>query len=151
MIVVGIDPGKKGGLAIIELETLKATVMDLCVEALIALCENRGDEIVRVFIEKQQAFPNQGVVSTANLMRHYGELLGVLRAFRIPFEQVHPRRWQNSILGRGHGRKLRKRQAIEKARELFPHAKVGRKDGRADALLIAEWGRRQIAMAHQRK
>jgi len=143
VLIVGIDPGKTGGVAFIDTETQQAEVYDMpTLTEFTELLSSRKSKILRVFIEKQQVFPGQGIVSSGNLMRHYGELIGVLVALRIPFEEVPPKRWQAHFFGRRRmSRKERKRMSIEIAKRLFPNAEIGKKDGRADAILIAEYGR----------
>jgi len=146
MWIVGIDPGQKGGVALLNPETREVEVYDM--PLLPELCDILSSkEIAMVFIEKQQAFPKQGIASTAKLMKHYGELLGVLTALKLPFEEVPPKRWQEAIHGAKHKKKPRKEKkkaSILKARQMFPGAEIGRKDGRAEALLLAEWGRRLL-------
>ena len=96
-----------------------------------------------VFIEKQQAFPKQGVVSTFNLGIHYGTLLGILKTLKIPYEEIAPKKWQKAMLGSGRRtRKENKKLSLEKAKSLFPYLNIGKHDGKSDALLIAEYGRR---------
>ena len=145
--VVGIDPGKKGAIAFVSLDALDVEVYDMprMVEDVIELLEGKANEILRVFIERQQPFPRQGIVSSGNLMRHYGELLGIVKTLRLSHEVVSPKKWQKVMIGNGKKRRKKsKRLSIEKARQLFPHAKLDGKDGRSDALLIAEFGRRQF-------
>ena len=147
MFVVGIDPGKKGGIAFIDVETHEAEAFEMPeLTDLAEILRERSRKIVRVFIEKQHPYPKQGAVSSGNLMFHYGKIIGILTALKIPFEEIPPRRWQVYIHGSKHKKKPRaekKRRSIEKARQMFPTAKV-RKDGPAEALLIAEFGRRQM-------
>jgi len=86
------------------------------------------------------------VVSTFKLAKHYGELIGILTALEIPFEEIPPRRWQIHVHGSGHRkktRKERKKASILKARQMFPNAPIAT-DGEAEALLIAEYGRKLL-------
>lgn len=104
------------------------------------------------WIERQQPMPgfgkacprcrqkrSQGAVSTFATGDGYGLLRGVLVGLGVPYERVHPRTWKARM-----GLSSDKGQSLQKARALFPGADLGRKKdaGRAEALLIAEYGRR---------
>jgi len=149
MIAVGIDVGKKGGIAFIDVKTLQAEVYKMPEDftELIALFEEKKKQnTIIVGIEKQQPFPKQGVCSTFRLGTQYGMILGILKALRISYEEIHPKRWQVAILGR-HKKKTRKeikQLSLEKAKALFPQLanEIGKHDGKSDALLIAEYIRR---------
>jgi hypothetical protein len=92
---------------------------------------------VKAYIEGVNAMPGQGVVSTFKFGMNYGLWQGILVALKIPFERVYPLKWQTAMSCRTGGNKN-----ISKARaqELFPRIKVTH--AIADALLIAEYGRR---------
>lgn len=77
----------------------------------------------------------------------YGIWEGILNAYDVAYMEIDPRKWQNRIIpgARGESNKTR---AIEEAERRFPDLKGhlrgprgGPKDGRADALLIATYGR----------
>ncbi|SMO61550.1 hypothetical protein SAMN06269117_11446 [Balnearium lithotrophicum] len=148
-LIVGIDPGKKGGVAFIPFlpsaEGKSVEVFPMPDTSTLAdlLFERRG-EIYRCFVEKQHPYPKQGAVSSGNLMKHYGQILGILIALHIPFEEVPPQRWQAFIHGSKHKkrpRKEKKKKSIEKAKQMFPGVQI-KSDGPAEALLIAEYGRK---------
>ena len=144
LIIVGIDPGKKGAVAFLPLEG-QAAVFDMPEDEydLVDIFNSFKRKIYRVVIEKQQPFPKQGLSSTFNLARHYGIILGILKTLEIAYEEIPPQKWQKSILG--NGRKTRnqsKKASLLKARALFPTVDLANKHGRSDALLIAEYGRR---------
>ena len=144
-LIVGIDPGQKGGVAFINTETHEANAIDMpLLPELVELLQENKDHILRCFIEKQHPYPKQGAVSSGKLMRHYGELIGVLTALQIPFEEIPPQRWQAFIHGSKHKKRPRaekKKKSIEKAKQMFPEVQI-KKDGPAEALLIAEYGRK---------
>jgi len=147
-LIVGIDPGKKGAISFLSLDASSLELFDMpSLFEFVKLIKERRNKILRVFIEKQQPFPKQGVVSTSRLMRHYGELLGSLIALEIPLEEVPPRTWQKEFHYPGKlNKKERKLFSIQKALSLFPHADIKKKDGRAEAVLIAEFGRRKFTI-----
>lgn len=105
------------------------------------------NDAVRCVIEDQQAFPAQGRSSCFALGLNLGQWRGIVAVLGIPYEIVRPRVWQGAVLcGLPPGDKGAHRTM---AQRLFPAADLGsRKDqGRADALLIAEYARRQMVGA----
>lgn len=91
----------------------------------------------RVYIEKAQSFPGMGVAGAFNYGKGYGELLGVLAACKHSTREIAPAVWKKALHVTAD-----KQTARTLARQLFPEARITRAD-HAEALLIAEWGRRQ--------
>jgi crossover junction endodeoxyribonuclease RuvC len=137
-LLLGIDPGMSGGLAVLShdlssahaIAYAKITPHDI-VEVL------RSAKIQKAYIENVHAMPAQGVVSVWKFGQNYGWWLGVLTALGIPFEKVQPLKWQTTMRCRTGGDK---NVSKAKAQELFPNMKITH--AHADALLIAEYGRR---------
>jgi len=98
-----------------------------------------GQDIVAV-VEKVHAMPKQGVSSTFKFGMAFGGACSLARRFKTEVVMVTPQLWKKSL-------KLSsdKIQSLEMARELFPNAPLHLKkhNGRAEALLIAEFYRRQ--------
>ena len=95
------------------------------------------------YIEKVSSSPQMGVTSAFTFGRGYGFLRGLLTAYNYPFEEVLPRKWQASFgmkKGKDESNTQWKNRLKGKAQQLFPHLKVTL--ATADALLIAEYGRR---------
>ena len=67
-----------------------------------------------------------------------------MAALSIPYVAPRPQEWQRGLVDRKAGKDI-KAASLATARRLFPGASLAReKDhGRADALLIAWWARRQ--------
>lgn len=141
MIVLGVDPGQSGAIVRIS----QSGAIECC-----KLCDTEreiSDWLFTVgnpchaFIERVAARPGQGVSSMFKFGQGYGTVRGLLTALRIPFEEVTPQKWQKEMgcLSKGDKRVTRAR-----AQQLFPNVKVTHSI--ADALLIAEWGRRQLAL-----
>jgi len=144
-VYIGIDPGADGAIALLASDGRVMSITDMPPHAVtireILECV-QADKYVA--IEAQQAMPGQGVTSMFSLGQRYGLLTGLLIGLQIPFEPVRPQAWMRSL---GIPPKSDKRAHVERALSLFPTAEVkgprgGMKDGRADALLIAEFGRR---------
>ena len=140
-LVLGIDPGYSGCVVSLHRETGE-------VDGLINLSETPHDiaEFVRArslsidkaYLEKVGAMPRQGVSSTFKFGTSYGFCLGLLTSLLVPFEEVTPAKWQQAMKCRSGGDKKITKAA---AQRLFPRMKVTHKN--ADALLIAEYGRRE--------
>lgn len=144
-MIIGIDPGKSGGIATITLdgqtafaEKIPKTERDAC-----DLLRSLKAEAVFLYLEKVAAMPGQGVSSTFNFGMNYGFLRGLITALEIPFEEVLPSKWQGALSCRPRKKssKTEHKNALkQKAQQLFPRIKMTH--AIADALLIAEYGRR---------
>jgi len=160
MICVGIDPGLGGAVAVLHpdgaislYDTPTITVKkvsgtkrhylpaEMVGDLLLAKNRSLGWDI-RAALENVAARPGQGVTSMFSMGRGVGLWEGILAGLGIPYELVTPRVWKASF---GLGKD--KRESIIRAQQLFPSAEVElrrRKDeGKAEALLIAEWLRRK--------
>ena len=157
--VLGIDPGVNGALAV--LHNGRARVHDVPVEQVKTgrtkrkrFLERQMWEIVRgirneagtVVAAIEDVGPNPSFSALANHALGRGAALWemALIAAGIPFERVRPYRWKATV---GIARGADKGAARIVAQELFPDLydslkRVSDHD-RADALLIAEWRRRQ--------
>jgi Holliday junction resolvasome RuvABC endonuclease subunit len=139
MIWIGIDPGLSGGIAIIQqgLEAMAwkmpPTERDIA-DLLLSISKM---DVHLCFIESVHSLPRQGVASTFKFGRSYGFLRGLLVAFKIPFDEVSPLKWQRAMGCLSHGNK---NVTKAKAQQLFPQLTVTH--ATADALLIAEYCRR---------
>lgn len=159
-MIIGIDPGAKGGLAVLTDDGGVVFAVGLpslvgLVDELVNLRDTREkDDPLFCFMEQAKAFPGQGVVSMFNYGTGYGQLIGVLTALRIRYELVPPHVWTKEMLAGSHiprssetKTKKDKTRNIEAARRLFPDVDDVRKtkphEGVVDALLIAEHGRRR--------
>ena len=153
---LGIDPGASGAIACISSdeflwvhdwpgdEIAAATIIRHFINI-------KSDNIIYAALEKVHSMPREGVSSAFKFGTAYGIWRGILAAFQIPFMQPTPQAWQKGIPDRGTGDKKKAKTAIVTyASQCFPSAapflrgpKGGIKDGRADALMIAEWRRKQ--------
>lgn len=101
---------------------------------------------LKVVIESVHSMPGQGVRSVFTFGEGFGLWRGILAACEVPFELVSPQRWKAGLLdGTGKDKDASRLRAMQ----LYPAAtewlKRKKDNGRADALLIAEWGRRSLA------
>jgi crossover junction endodeoxyribonuclease RuvC len=150
MIVMAIDPGLSGAIAVFDGEILidivdtptheltrnNKTKRQISASALAALF--RQYKPGHVVVEKVSAMPGQGVTSMFSFGRSFGVIEGILAAFEIPATYVMPSVWTKGI-GRGLGKDASRARACE----LYPaHQKSFARvkdDGRADAVLIGAW------------
>ena len=153
MIYIGIDPGKNGGYAILNVEELarsSVTVRPMdeksFVEDMHFISEAFSPSEIRCCLEKVGAMPGQGVTSMFTFGTGYGFLQGVLTAFGIPYQLVPPQTWKKAFTLNSV-----KQTSIEVCQRLFPDVSLYRTDrckkphdGMAEALLMAEYARRKL-------
>ena len=174
MIIIGIDPGLKGGMACwntretaglsrfmhgekhpngneiitwIKARCIVANEYDLFRPQL--CIENPGPTIIRR--NPTVTSPYDGVTR---------EMVGAFRmmgeALEWPHELVHPRTWQAAMLGRvRRGPGETKRAALRICHELWPGDDWGKRHddemcGARDAMLIAEWAARRHGLKVER-
>ena len=159
MLFVGIDPGIRGGISILDTDRqiLWATEMPVINHARSALERGtreykkpkkpeydipriayllRGSH--RVCIEAVHSMPGQGVSSTFLFGKGYGILLGVIGTLGIDSTSVAPRTWKKAYY-------LSADKNVSRARasEIFPHCgafwKLKKHDGLAEAALLAHY------------
>ena len=152
MIILGIDPGLSGALALYNTSDQTVEVFDMPVlelvrngkkkgevsaQALANLLAGRG--IKAAFLERVNAMPGQGVTSVFSFGRSTGIVEGILAAYDIPTTLVTPQAWQKAV-----GQRAGKDGSRERAMQLFPAQadlfQRKKDDGRSDAALIAYYG-----------
>ena len=150
---LGIDPGLKGSLALIDKERfmlnhdptpiikLKKNEYDIPEMKNLVMSYQEYGSIDLCILEKSQAMPKQGVTSMFNYGKGYGIWLGLLVALGIPFIEIHPRTWAGRLL-KGVGGEGKDRN-YKSARQIFPEwqPKFKYEWEYADSLLLAEYGR----------
>lgn len=155
MIVIGVDCGLSGALAMINQDGL-AAVHDMPVmakgaghgrvknevngAALNALLKNWVDGVaddVLVVIERVASRPGQGVAGMMSIGDSVGCIRGVVAARGYPVQWVTPQRWKKYF-----GLPADKEFARARAIQLYPSAPLERKKdhGRAEAILISLYG-----------
>ena len=153
--IIGIDPGVNGAIAIIEDNGKLVQVFDMpAIEVLIGNKTKRrvspeilaaklklyADQGARAWVEQVNAMPGQGVTSMFAFGEAFGLARGVLSGLRVPTYTVQPARWKKAM-----GVNAGKDGSRAKAAQLWPAAAMEfrrvKDDGRAEAALIAEYGR----------
>lgn len=138
---IGIDPGKSGGIAVIEETSSGVLVTSQKLDGTEADVSSFLDSFaIRsrfCLIEKVSSSPQMGVCSAFTFGKSFGFLIGLLTAHKIPFEFVTPQRWQKAMGCLTGGDKNVSKSA---AQRLFPSVKFTHAN--ADATLLAEHCRR---------
>ena len=148
-IYVGIDSGAKGAVAVIDEAGEVLSVYDMpTLEHLMTHTtglRSTEDNLYRVAIESVHPLPGQSCTATFTYGQNFmlAKLIGL--CYNSKPVMVSPQKWKNHYgLKRikGESKTDYKKRSVDKARELFPDMVSGlpySKDGRAEALLIANW------------
>lgn len=161
--VCGIDPGLDGGLVVLDsrgeliskkvLPTMNETkgkrILDL--RALREIFSLSG--YLYFFLEKVSAMPGQGVSSMFKMGRGFGNLEAMLVAYELPYELVTPQAW-TKVMHKGMDKKMKaKERSLLVLKRSYPNIDLtpterAKKphEGLMDALLIAEYGRRELIL-----
>lgn len=151
---VGIDPGIKGGMALVN---AKGDLLDVtpmpgidketdgrAIADVLRLWKQEAQDDVKVIIEKVHSMPKQGVASTFKFGKGYGIAIGCVQALGLPLEYVSPQRWKATFHLGGKSKDASRNTASE----LWPKSRTEWKfkyqDGKAEAALMAEHGRRTL-------
>lgn len=146
MVVAGIDPGKGGGIAVInadgDCETVRMPTMRDGKQTFVdgaAVARFLSDyDASFAIIELVHSYSRQGVRGVFTFGCQYGGIVSVVRGLCIPHKLVTPQRWKKDL-----GLTSDKDLARARAAKQFPKAasEFARKcdDGRAEAALIAWW------------
>lgn len=151
--ILGVDPGLSGALALLDTETGKLDeVIDMPLRtirkkewldlyALAMWLDVRRSGIRKCVVEEVHSMPKQGVVSTFRFGYATGAVTGAITANMIPTALAPPAIWKMQM-GVTHD----KDTSLDKARLLWPtmseRFKRKKDNGRAEAALLAEYGRR---------
>ena len=158
VVYIGVDPGKDGTMAILGYretpilipfdESEYANQLHRVAPFFIAtgtagVVDQRETFAV---VEHVNAMPGQGVTSCFSFGQNFGFILGLLTAFRIPYELVRPQKWKKEFSCTSD-----KNTSIEVAQRLFPGVDLRRTpqcrkphDGKAEALLLAAYAKRHL-------
>jgi len=171
MIYIGIDPGLNGAVGIINEDVIGQPGLGYLVEVFdtptmevdssgkvrnkyntAAMAELLAPYLAippyqtgraLVILESVHSMPKQGVASSFTFGEGLGMWKGIIAAYRLPLELPSPQRWKKEMMAdMGKDKDASRLRAIQ----LFPVVanRLDRKkdDGRAEALLLAEYGRR---------
>jgi len=154
MLTIGIDPGLGGGIAglwgkeviaikdmpVMEKSYGKGNQVNPVGLASILMEMRVPGKPVRVIIEQVGAMPKQGVSSMFSFGDSFGVLRGVCGALQYSMSFVIPQTWQKRAGLIGESKDAGRILAIERHPEMYGFLKRKKDNGRADAILIAEFG-----------
>lgn len=161
MIVIGIDPGLTGALAFIDSRggcvvediptvelpgkgMVKRKVDGLALARLVRQhCPATDGAMVVCEAVRAMGGKNNAVQTQGSLMRTLGAIEAVFEVLRFPWQIVEPQAWK-----RHYGLGSEKGASLLTARNLYPSAplKLAKHHNRAEALLIAHYGRSVMAL-----
>jgi crossover junction endodeoxyribonuclease RuvC len=151
----GIDVGNNGAIAlivdgrlervedmpIVEIQRGKTVKRQVSAQALVGIIKNM--QPTHAAVEKVASMPNQGVASMFAFGRSAGVIEGVLAALEVPVSYVQPAVWARTM-NKGYGKDASRHRAMELHPEKQEWFKLVKHDGRAEAVLIAMWGMKQL-------
>lgn len=169
-IVVGIDPGAKGAIAVVSIDAeSKVNSLFACpvpsdvvgwkhlkasFYLLPSLCCEESAPFVSVYIEKVHSMPKQGVASMFSFGRSFGMWEGFFFGLGVDSVlYVEPQRWQKLIAPMAG--MTTKEKSVRFAQLAFPTIDLVRPrctkphDGLADALCIAYYGAKKERAEHK--
>lgn len=147
MYVLGIDPGKKGGLVLLDqngkVKLAESMPKDLTgIYDLFLTCNSIAACNLVVAIEKAQAMPKQGVCSMFTIGVGYGALLMACEVIGVKPVEINARTWKGEMiedkeLRRDKNESIRLAEYLLPDLQLIPKGKRVPQDGIAEAALIA--------------
>lgn len=148
MIYIGIDPGAKGAMALLEDNARLPTIIPFNKEEYI-------DRLRIIFyeeapcvccIEAVHSIAGQGIASSFRFGESYGWLLGMLDTLCIPYQPITPQKWKKEF-----GLTADKAKSVEVCKQLFPGINLLRTersrkedDGLAEAVLMSLYAKRKF-------
>jgi hypothetical protein len=159
--IIAIDPGKLGAICCLSSTGKIHTIVDTPTVVVKKAKGNKTEYlesqmasliedliplgIQTVAIENVHSMPGQGVTSMFSMGTGFGLWLGIIATLKLPHERIEPARWKKEMeIAAGSDKSV----SIITAQRMFPSAsaliRLKKHDGRAEALLLAEWMRRRV-------
>lgn len=103
------------------------------------------DRVVVVGVEQVHAMPKQGVASMFNMGYGLGLWIGVITSLGLPLEMTTPQAWKKAMLVSGgrEDKAVSLTCAYQCVPSAVPFLQRKKDEGRAEAILIAEYFRRK--------
>ena len=166
MIYIGIDPGLNGAVGVLKshgstyVDPGSIQVFDTPTMLVSGIKEKRVyntvamalllkpfvdqvcDDVLCV-LESVHSMPKQGVASSFSFGQGLGMWQGIIAAMGFPLEMPSPQRWKKEMLAdQGKDKDASRFKAIALFPSLAEQLSRKKDDGRAEAILLAEYGRR---------
>ena len=145
---IGIDPGKSGGLAVINEDGIMAAykcpekVFDMSVLFRLAVGDTAPDN-VKLLMERVWARPSNATRAAFTYGVNYGQWLGIAASHEIKMYTTLPNNWIKWVgCPKALPVKERKHWLRDKAKELYPDVKKVTLST-SDAILICHYARKE--------
>lgn len=150
-MIVGIDPGLSGAIALLNPTTRSVDIYDMPLVAqksgrevtdlhnLARLLSPIGDGAQIAILEQVGAMPKQGVTSMFRFGQNYGALQMCLAGHGYATHDVTPQRWKKHF-GLNSDGDASRGLAIQRFPELAEHLRLKKHHNRAEAVLLALYG-----------
>ena len=153
MIIVGIDPGLSGAIAILE-DNKVLGIFDMPVMAegkknkrqlnssqLVNIITDNTDKTkeIAVIVEQVNAMPGQGVTSMFNFGQTFGAIKGVCAALKLPIFFVRPSKWKKHFELINSSKDSSRTKVIEMYPSLSNQLSKKKDVNKSDAILIARF------------
>jgi len=148
MIYMGVDPGFTGAWGMIDHNGKFIACGDMTHNEKHILSNDVWSEMrdavdkqdIEIILEAVHAMPGQGVSSSFKFGMAYGAAIAIIERFNCVWHMVTPQKWKKALQLDSD-----KQKSLDLARQLWPEASLLRKkdNGRAEALLLAEYLRRE--------
>ena len=153
MIIIGIDPGLSGGIAVLDnnkvLELFDMPVMadgkknkkqlnSALLAKLIKESTSNTSESA-VIVEQVNAMPGQGVTSMFNFGQTFGAIKGICATLELPIFFVRPSKWKKHFELINSSKDASRTKAIEMYPHLAQELSKKKDVNKSDAILIARF------------
>jgi crossover junction endodeoxyribonuclease RuvC len=156
-VILGIDPGVTGALAFLRpsnrVETFPMPVFkakhghELDEAALSRMLDARSRDIEFALLERQWARPTDGGPQAFKLGCNFGALRMLLASNFIPYRMVTPQAWKRAMGLLNEGKDASRAAATKAFPQDAEQWRLKRAEGRAEAALLASWGRTHPVVA----
>ena len=150
---IGIDPGKKGGIAVIDRKTSNLILHEIPrigsevdVRELADIIAQYVNEPHLALLEDVHALPGASAGSSFSFGKTLGAKEAILVTLKASFQKVSPKTWQAVVwkgvprMEKAGGKTDTKAMSFLAAQRLFPQQKfLKSKDGLVDAALMAKY------------
>lgn len=152
-MIIGIDPGQYGAISCLWYESesnrwlvdvwdmptidISKTRKEIDTVALFELLS--GIKSSKIYVEKVGPVAGASRASTFTFGRNYEAVISAVKMIKVPYDLVDSKVWKAEVL---KNTDKSKQAAITWCTRNFPECVIADKDGRADAICIAEYGRR---------
>jgi crossover junction endodeoxyribonuclease RuvC len=153
MIIIGIDPGLSGGIAVLDNNKVidlfdmpvmadgkknKKQLNSALLAKLIKEKTSNSSESA-VIVEQVNAMPGQGVTSMFNFGQTFGAIKGICATLELPIFFVRPSKWKKHFELINSSKDASRTKAIEMYPHLAQELSKKKDVNKSDAILIARF------------